>query len=117
MKVEVKKKVCSTCPWREENAWQLQIETIENMLDNDIISPCHQELNKVVGSCTEGVEKYAAAMKANDTSFVVCKGYIQGRLMGKTPFKNPMFHELYMSVIDNAIEEDMVDTNYIKTRT
>ena len=71
MKVEIRSKICSTCPWKKENAHQLKKGVIKDMLRHGVISPCHQELEKVTGSCTEGVEIYAEKAEI----FKVCKGY------------------------------------------
>ena len=70
MKIECKKTMCNTCPWLKHTAGKLIPEMLKSMRESGAISPCHQELEKVTGSTTSGVEIYA---KTVDT-FVVCKG-------------------------------------------
>lgn len=104
MTIHVRKEVCSTCPWRTENGHQLEIDTIRRMMLDGTISPCHQELEKVTGSCTTGVEEYAAKVR----TFKVCRGLAIARekLM---PFTDSgLWNDLNEEVEDAEGEPDLV---------
>lgn len=74
--VTVCKKMCSTCPWRDENKHQLILDTVIDMFKSTTVSPCHQELAKISGDPESGVELYVEHV---DT-FVVCRGLAEARL-------------------------------------
>tara|TARA_R110000772_G_scaffold5454_5_gene19508 strand:+ start:266 stop:604 length:339 start_codon:yes stop_codon:yes gene_type:complete len=76
MEVEVRKSVCKTCPFRKESEWQITRETVNQMLKDGTISPCHQELEKYSGSRTSGVELYAEKTPI----FKVCRGYVEATI-------------------------------------
>jgi len=116
MKVEIKKHVCSTCPWLKENAHQLQKETIINMIANGVISACHQEQAKTEGATvTTGVELYAADMKAKDKPFLVCRGFAIARARDNNHANNPMLMQMNQQIKDDGdIDDDrIVGLDYI----
>jgi len=120
MKVEVCENVCTTCPWRVENAHQLQKETIKHMIESEIISPCHQKQARVDGCTeTEGVEIYAADRDANNKPFMVCRGIAIARAKMNRKHKNFMLHMLDAKVKlgDDLDREDIVDMSYIYGET
>lgn len=98
MKVTVRKKVCSTCPFREENKHQIIVPAVRDMLDKGIISPCHQDLAKYSGSTTKGVEMYAQIAP----EFQVCRGYAEMRKDVSHP------HDVWYHI------EDLMERNPLK---
>lgn len=90
MKVQTRSKVCKTCPWREENQHQLEIQNVRKIIRDGIISPCHQELEEITGSPYEGVEKYAAEVDV----FKVCRGIVVARSKYNIPKVVPIWAKL-----------------------
>ena len=90
MVVKTRERVCKTCPWRLENSHQLEIQNIRHMVHEGIISPCHQELEKVTGSPYTGVEKYAEQVPV----FQVCRGFVIARASCTIPYVKPIWQLL-----------------------
>ena len=113
MKIDIVNKVCSTCPWLKENAYQLEVNSIKNMIEKDIISPCHQELQLVTGDPQNGVEIYADKMIKENKPFMMCKGMCKAR----TKLDKKTIHPLikYMYMLSNGLEDEdnLVDMEYI----
>ena len=121
MKIEVAEKVCSTCPWREENSHQLHYKTIVEMLDNGVISSCHQVQAKVEGcTCNTGVEIYADDCIANDKPFILCRGMALARAKAMMVHTNPqlMLIDAQMRLEDDYEESDvkLVDMTYVRLK-
>jgi len=119
MKVDIAPKVCSTCPWRKENAHQLEKETIKHMVQSEIISPCHQKMAAVTGNTNVGVEVYAEVMREEDNAFEVCRGMQIARAKQKRKHKNFMLEMLdaKMRLEDDYDRDDLVDMKYIYGET
>ena len=75
MKITVRKSVCKNCPWKRENAHQLNKEMIDEMIVKGTISPCHMEMVKYTGCENKGVEFYARV----SPEFMVCRGFAEAR--------------------------------------
>ena len=114
MKVKVRKSVCSSCPWKIENAHQLTKSTIKKMIDIEIISACHQEQAKTEGATkTTGVELYVADMKAQDKAFCVCRGFQEARTLAKLNHYNPMLKALDLEQEELGFTEGLVRLDYV----
>ncbi len=116
MKVDIKEHVCSTCPWRKQNAYQLQKDVISDMIAGNIISACHQEQAKTEGATeTTGVELYAEDMRAQDKPFIVCRGFAIARARARVAGGNPLIAQMNQQILDDGDVDnpDIVGLDYI----
>ncbi len=106
MKVELKDKICITCPYRVKNSNQLTVSTIKDMVRNGITNACHREQAKADG-CTEttGVQIYAKQCQDKDEPFVVCKGYIKAYVDAKHPPANDGLVQLCIAYMHDTFDE------------
>jgi len=115
MTIDVCDEVCEPCPWRVENAHQLKKDVIKNMIENEIISPCHMVMHDNIGSKTEGVELYAEICKNEDKPFLICRGFAIARARMYRKHKNTMLMALDMKIRreEDYSRVDIVDMDYI----
>ena len=115
MIVEIRDSVCSSCPWKIENAEQLTKHTILDMIENDVISACHQEQAKCKGAtCTTGVELYAKQCVDNNEPFVVCRGFQEARTRAKLEPQSKMLQYLDLYQERLGFSKGLVGLDYIK---
>jgi len=105
MKIEVRSKVCSTCPFRKKFAHQIIVPMVKKMLAETIVSPCHQELEKYSGSTTRGVEIYAQQAPI----FKVCRGYTEARMLAHIKADTPLWLELYHEFFEHGYSNEVVN--------
>ena len=115
MIVNVREDVCTSCPWRKENAHQLQIDKIIEMIDEEIISPCHKIMEKITGSPYKGVEVYAEYCSKNNKPFIICRGFAIARARLYRNHNNKLLNVIDEKVrnSDDFNREDIVDMEYI----
>lgn len=105
MEVEVRSKVCSTCPFRKKFAHQIIVGTVADMLINGTISPCHQELKHYTGSTTDGVELYAELAPV----FKVCRGYTEARMLAHINADIPVWKKIYGQFFEHGYSDEVVN--------
>jgi len=116
MNVEICKEVCAPCPWRVENAHQLNKDSIIEMVAGGVISACHMEQCQSEGATkTTGVEAYAADMEAQGKPFQVCRGFAIARARAGNHANNPMIAEMNAQIIHDGDVDDerIVGLDYI----